>query len=111
MALFEKGNPGGGRPKMPPEERERWKAVSSKSLKGIEDLLEADKAPPLAILLKIAEISADRAYGKPVQAIDAEVTERRPIIIDGAYGEKDEPGQGDSEREGTPEAVLPLGTI
>jgi hypothetical protein len=92
MALFEKGNPGGpGRPKMPPEERERWKALAAKARAKLEEMVDSGDCPPNT-LTKIAEIASDQAYGKPVQAIEADVTERRPIVIDPAYGEKSEQG-------------------
>jgi hypothetical protein len=88
MALFEKGNPGGpGRPKMPPELRKKWADLSDKTLAKLETLAETGECPP-NVLVKIAEIATDRAWGKPVQAVEADITERRPIVIDGAYSEK-----------------------
>jgi hypothetical protein len=91
MALFEKGNPGGpGRPRMPPELRKKWSDLSELTLEKLETLARDDKCPP-NVLAKIAEISTDLVWGKPIQSIDAEVTERRPIVVDSAYGEKDEP--------------------
>jgi hypothetical protein len=88
MALFEKGNPGGpGRPKMPPELRKKWADLSDKTLAKLETLAAGGECPP-NVLVKIAEIATDRAWGKPVQAVEADITERRPIVIDGAYSEK-----------------------
>ena len=90
MALFEKGNPGGpGRPKMPPELRKKWTDLSEKTLGKLATMAETGDCPP-AVLVKIAELSADRAWGKPVQSVEAEVTERRPIVIDSAYEETSE---------------------
>jgi hypothetical protein len=82
------GNPG-GRPKMSPEEREHWKALAAKARGKLEALVDSADCPPNT-LTKIAEIASDQAYGKPVQAVEADITERRPIIIDGAYEEKSE---------------------
>lgn len=87
------GNPG-GRPKMSPEERERWKALATKARGKLEALVDSADCPPNT-LTKIAEIASDQAYGKPVQAVEAEITERRPIVIDSAYEEKSEDGSKD----------------
>lgn len=76
---------------MSPEERERWKALAAKARTKLEEMVDSGDCPPNT-LTKIAEIASDQAYGKPVQAIEADVTERRPIVIDGAYGEKSEHG-------------------
>ena len=89
MALFEKGKSGnpGGRPKMPPEEREEWVILAKLG----RELLRARMQSPDAsgnLIAKATEIANDRAWGKPVQAVEADITERRPIVIDSAYEEK-----------------------
>lgn len=61
-------NPG-GRPRMSPEEREAWQALSTKCRIKLEEIAARDDVQP-AILCKIAELSTDRGYGKAVQAID-----------------------------------------
>ena len=100
MALFEKGNPGGpGRPKMPPEERAKWLALSEKARDKLDIMIDSADCPP-NIVAKIAEIATDRAWGKAIQAVEADITERRPIVIDSAYGEKSEGGQDAGEVSG-----------
>ena len=103
MALFEKGNNAnpGGRPKMPEEEREAWKKLAKLAREELEKRVLKEGASD-SLIAKATEIANDRAWGKPIQAIDAEVTERRPIVIDQAYGEKDE-----LTREATPANPAP----
>jgi hypothetical protein len=89
MALFEKGNPGGGRPKMPPEEREEWRLLAKLGREKLKERMERPDASD-SLIAKATEIANDRAWGKPVQAVEADITERRPIVIDSAYGETSE---------------------
>lgn len=83
----ESGNPtgaGAGRKKMTPEMRE---ALDNYGPEGIESLIniartadrDSDKINAITVLL-------DRGFGKPVQAIDAEVTDLRPIQFAAVLG-------------------------
>lgn len=71
---------------MPPEERQAWEILAKEAREKLAARL-ADPEISNGLLAKIAELAADRAWGKPVQAVEADITERRPIVIDGAYGE------------------------
>lgn len=93
--MFVKGQSGNpsGRPRMPEGEREAWNALALKARAKLEGLIDSGECPP-NVLAKIAELAADRSWGKPIQSIEAEIEDRRPILIDAAYGEKVEtPGQ------------------
>jgi hypothetical protein len=61
-------NPG-GRPKMTPEEREKWKALANKCLARLNELADDGGASP-QFLVKCAEVAANRAWGTPTQAIE-----------------------------------------
>ena len=80
-----------GRKKIPPEEQANWEALAKKG-PAILDSMITDPECPHTVKVKIIEIATDRAWGKPVQAVEADITERRPILIDPAYGEKSEQG-------------------
>jgi chaperonin GroEL (HSP60 family) len=62
------GNPN-GRPKMPKDLKEAFKAASPKALEILKKIL-ADPAAKDSDRLRAAEIILDRAYGKPAQAVD-----------------------------------------
>jgi hypothetical protein len=62
------GNPA-GRPKMPKDLKEAFKAASPKALEILKKIL-ADPAAKDNDRLRAAEIILDRAYGKPAQAVD-----------------------------------------
>jgi hypothetical protein len=89
--MFVKGQSGNpaGRKKIPPEEQANWEALAKKGPTVLETLL-TDPECPHNVRVKIIEIATDRAWGKPVQAVEADITERRPIVIDSAYGETSE---------------------
>lgn len=78
------GNPGGRKP-MDPELKKSlqgWAAESLKFLYGLmqnEDAANRDRA-------KAAEVLMDRAWGKPLQSVDAEIRDLRPILFDSALG-------------------------
>ena len=72
------GNPS-GRPKMPEELREAFRASAPKALATLMDVLETgDKASDR---LRAAEILLNRGYGMPVQSVEAEITDLRPITF------------------------------
>lgn len=62
------GNPN-GRPKMPKDLKEAFKAASPKALEILKKIL-ADPEAKDGDRLRAAEIILDRAYGKPAQAVD-----------------------------------------
>jgi hypothetical protein len=62
------GNPN-GRPKMPKDLKEAFKAASPKALEILKKIL-ADPEAKDSDRLRAAEIILDRAYGKPAQSVD-----------------------------------------
>jgi len=69
---------------MPDELKEAFKAAAPKALQTLMDIL--DNGDKNADRLRAAEVLLDRGYGKPVQAIEAEITDLRPIVFDAALG-------------------------
>jgi hypothetical protein len=65
------GNPG-GRPKLPAEVREMFQARSQEALEVLIRCLQSDDD---RIAMMAAQAILDRGYGKPVQSIDANITE------------------------------------
>ncbi len=82
------GNPN-GRPRMPEELKDRLRKINEAAVKRLEAMVESADTPP-EVVRKIANDTADRLYGKPTQTIEADVTERRPIVVDSVFEEKDE---------------------
>jgi hypothetical protein len=74
MAKFQKGVSGnpGGRPKLPAEMREIFQA---KAPEAFEVLCKHLHASEPRIALAAATQILDRAYGRPVQSIDANITD------------------------------------
>lgn len=64
------GNPG-GRPRMSSEDRAKWQALADKCREKLEEYAAKDDAAP-QLLVKIAELSMDRGYGKAAQSIALE---------------------------------------
>lgn len=83
----ESGNPNGinaGRKKMSPEMR---KALEDYGIEGINNLIDlARNAKEERDRIKATTELLDRGYGKAVQAIEAEITDLRPIVFDAALG-------------------------
>ncbi len=70
------GNPG-GRPKLPAEIREMFQARSQEALEVLIRCLQSNDD---RIAMMAAQAILDRGYGKPVQSIDANITEDgRPV--------------------------------
>jgi hypothetical protein len=83
--LFEKGQSGNpnGRPKMPEELREAFRAAGPKALATLLEILDGNfEGTKPADRLRASEILLNRGYGMPVQAIDAEISDLRPIVLD-----------------------------
>jgi hypothetical protein len=74
----ESGNPG-GRPKLPAEMREMFQA---KAPEAFEVLTRHLHSPDPRISITAASAILDRAYGKPAQPIDANVTSRFDHLSD-----------------------------
>ena len=67
----ESGNPG-GRPKLPADIREAFKARASEALEVLTRCLQSDDE---RIAMAAAQAILDRGYGKPVQQVDANISE------------------------------------
>lgn len=71
---FVKGNPSnGGRPKLPEELKQAFRAAAPDALDVLVNILKDEDAKH-SDRIKCAEIILDRGYGKPVQAVDLETT-------------------------------------
>lgn len=79
---FVKGYGGGGRPKLPEELKEAFKAAAPGALRVLvcivndEDARHADR-------IRAAEVILDRGYGKPVQAVDLDAGAIPQVVIVG----------------------------
>ena len=71
---FERGQSGnpGGRPKLPADIREAFKAKAPEALEVLERCLQSDDE---RIAMQAAQAILDRGYGKPSQTIDANINE------------------------------------
>jgi hypothetical protein len=67
----ESGNPG-GRPKLPADIREAFKARAPEALEVLTRCLQSDDD---RVAMMAAQAILDRGYGKPIQAIDANINE------------------------------------
>lgn len=63
---------------MSPEEREKWQALATKAREKLEIILDSGDCNP-AVIARIAEIAADRGWGKPVQAVEMTGEDGGPI--------------------------------
>ena len=68
---FAKGNPGGGRRKMPPEFREAVLKYAPDALSVVAGIMRDPKAEPQH-RLAAAKLVIEYAYGKPRQAVELE---------------------------------------
>lgn len=66
---FLPGNRSGGRPKLPDDLKEAFRAAAPDALNVLKKIL-MDKEAKHSDRIKCAEIILDRGYGKPVQAVD-----------------------------------------
>jgi hypothetical protein len=65
------GNPG-GRPKMPEELKKAFQEQTQNALDTLVDVMGSGKGSER---VKAAEVILDRAWGKPIQSVDASVTD------------------------------------
>ena len=79
---FQKGQSGnpGGRPKVPEELREAFRANSQDACDALCKILK-DPAAKDSDKIRAAEIILDRGYGKPTQAVDLEAAVTAPLTI------------------------------
>jgi hypothetical protein len=77
MARFQKGQSGnpGGRPKVLGQVQELARQYTAEALETLRDIMRDKKAPPAARALASNSI-LDRAYGRPPQTVNANVTSR-----------------------------------
>jgi len=68
-----------GRPQIPEELKKRLKELTPKAIEVMAEIM-LDTEQRGSDRLKAAELIADRAYGKPVQQVDAEVDATIGII-------------------------------
>ena len=71
------GNPG-GRPKLPADIREAFKAKAPEALEVLERCLQSNDD---RVAMMAAQAILDRGYGRPVQSIDANISEDRVRYI------------------------------
>jgi hypothetical protein len=77
---FQKGQSGnpGGRPKLPADIREAFKAKAPEALEVLSRCLQSNDD---RIAMMAAQAILDRGYGRPVQSIDANISEDRVRYI------------------------------
>jgi hypothetical protein len=82
MAKFVKGQSGnpGGRPKMSDDERKAWQVLAGESRERLAELIH-DKDTPAAVVTRIAEIAANRAWGLPRQTVDLGGQDDNPLEV------------------------------
>lgn len=80
---FEKGKSGNpnGRPKIPEDVREMFKAATPAAAGLLIDTVD-DKTAPLALRMDAAKAIIERVYGKPTQPIDGNLDATLKIVMD-----------------------------
>lgn len=74
------GNPG-GRPKMPEELRRAFQETSAVALATLKSIVTGeDDTAKAGDRIRAAEVLLDRAWGKPVQQVDADVHDTRATV-------------------------------
>ena len=81
---FKKGVSGnkGGRPKLPEELKEAFRAAAPDALRVLVGIINDEKARH-ADRIRAAEVVLDRGYGKPVQAVDLDTSSIPQVVIVG----------------------------
>lgn len=78
---FVKGNPGGGRPKTPDEVKTAFKAMAD----GFPEFARKALADPevgMAYKVDLYKMILDRAYGKPVQAVEGKMDFSTDFVLE-----------------------------
>ena len=74
------GNPG-GRKKMPEKYKIAFKELSELGISCLRDILDGtDKSAKARERLRAAEVAFDRAWGKPMQQVEASIEDNRRVI-------------------------------
>lgn len=81
------GNPN-GRPKMPEEMKRAFRDAAPEALATLLQI--AREGENESSRVKASEVILDRAYGKPIQSVEAEITERRAILYDAIHNAPDD---------------------
>lgn len=87
---FQPGNPGGGRPAVPPEVRDACRALTMDAIDTLCEIMRGGKRISAAARVNAAESILNRGWGKPTQPLAGE--DGQPIqiatiirrIVDGA---------------------------
>jgi hypothetical protein len=84
LTPFEKGKSGNpsGRPKTPPEIKEAFTKLVPRALQTLQEIL-SDPEARQGDKIRASEVILDRALGKAVQQIDANLTDKRPVNFPG----------------------------
>lgn len=83
---FEKGNPGGpGRPKMPEDVKQAFRALTQSAVKTLADIMQNGEQESNRI--RAAETILNRAWGTPTQAVEITGTEGSPLTVTVKYVE------------------------
>lgn len=77
FAKGKSGNPG-GRPKLPEELKQAFRALAPEALKTLESVMRSSKARP-GDRIRAAETILNRGYGTPVQAVEVTGRDGGPI--------------------------------
>jgi hypothetical protein len=74
------GNPS-GRPRMPEELKRSFQEAAPKALRTLIAILDGENGAKPSDQVRAAEVLMNRGYGMPVQAVEAEITDLRPIVF------------------------------
>lgn len=79
---FKKGVSGnnGGRPKLPEELKEAFKAAAPDALRVLVGIIN-DETARHSDRIRAAEVVLDRGYGKPVQAVDLDASSIPQVVF------------------------------
>ena len=86
---FKKGNPGGGRPKIPEEIRDAARAASPKAIEILIKIMTNDDTND-GDRIKAAVAILNRAYGTPAQSVEISGKEGEPLALKIEYVSKKE---------------------
>jgi len=77
---FKKGNPGGGRPRLPEEIRDAARAASPKAIETLIKIMDNDECND-GERIKAAVAILNRAYGTPAQSVEISGKEGEPLAL------------------------------
>lgn len=79
---FMKGYKGGGRPRLPEELKEAFRAAAPEALRVLVQIVNDEDAKH-GDRIRAAEVILDRGYGKPVQAVDVDASSIPQVVFVG----------------------------